>query len=265
MRGGVNLVRTVPIPTVYHMKTLFLVTKVPALGHSKTRLGRTVGNDLAYEFAQASLLDLMERLATEVTSWQRLVVLYFPAEAKPRLVDLLERNLPPRVVARWELELFNHKGNNDAELVVGLGVGLANALFGEMARGATMVGFMGMDSPQMPSELLNEAAVQSTICAARDGGYTLLSVEVGDLPPARAWDAFANIDWSTPQTMQMQLLALTQSFPTAPQIHSELMLDVDEEQDLRDLFALYKHRLGNRVVQLLDRLPQGSTPSPPTT
>lgn len=246
------------------MTTLFLVTKVPTLGQSKTRLGRTLGDDLACAFAEASLLDLMERLAAEVSSWQRLVVLYFPAEAKPRLVDLLQGNLPPPVVARWELELFNHH-SNDVGSVVGLGVGLANALFGEMTRGATMVGFIGMDSPQMPSALLDRAATRSTICAARDGGYTLLSVEVAGLPPARAWDAFAHVDWSTPRTMRMQLQALARCVPTAPELLPEPMLDVDEEQDLRDLFALHEHRLGHRVGGLLGRLAQGSPPSPPTT
>ena len=46
---------------------LCLVTKVPKIGRTKTRLGKSIGNEKAYQFGLSCLLDLVERLTKELT------------------------------------------------------------------------------------------------------------------------------------------------------------------------------------------------------
>ena len=210
--------------------TLCLVAKLPSAGRSKTRIAKTLGQDVASALATAMLGDLLERLggARELVALRK-VLLFAPANAEGEAARFLsERNLS----AQWVLRPMTagELGASD------LGAKLSAALCEEQQHAsAAAVAFIGMDSPTLPAAAISDGfriahTGRAFICGAEDGGYTLLVA-----PPAAPSAIFSDVQWSCAETLVSQECRLR-----AEGIEVErgpTFADIDELQDVMALRA----------------------------
>lgn len=237
--GTQALLRPLPKPT----STLFLVSKVPQLGCSKTRLARTIGDSQAFQFSQACLLDLCEKLATH-DEWEHKVLLFLGDEV------VLRGMLTEEMLRVWELLPVNSTPVLSSPKLEGLGLVLSHAVtFALSPTSPTKVCFVGMDTPHLPHEVVRRAHLEAPrIVAARDGGYVLLSLclTTADLPHIPT--AFESIEWSSSLTLATQLQALHRAGFGGIRVDEELLFDVDEEAEL---VALAGQNTGPRVSEFV--------------
>ena len=215
---------------------IVVVAKCPLPGKSKTRLIPLLGVEGSAKLAKAMLSDILLTLVRYMNR-HRIMLYYAPGTEEGRLHmhDLLH-----------DLGIFK-----DIHLVPmlhgdlqgrDLGDQLSNAL--REARGivrttttdTSSVMFLGMDSPELPIEELEEAfchPTSATLCPSHDGGYGMLCV------PHNAPDAiFSNVLWSDPLTALSQLKALTDCLVSVRL--GRIMYDVDEPEDVRKLLERSK-------------------------
>ena len=130
--------------------------------------------------------------------------------------------------------------------------------------------FLGMDSPELPLEEIEEGLKRSdtaTLCPAGDGGYGMLCLPA--IVPSTT--VFSGVRWSHPLTALSQLKALTDL--GIPVRLGRLMNDIDEPDDLQ---ALANRLMSNEKTEksvetrvtndvLLMSSPTASRPSRVTT
>lgn len=168
-------------------RRIVVLTKVPAPGRTKTRLGATIGPEAAAAAAWAFLedtLDLAGWVARELQA--ELVVHTDPDEPAPSFVDLLRA----------------HGATPAAQGAGDLGVRLRRAL--EAAPRAARV-VIGTDAPDLPRahlvaafEALTRDPVVLGPTTPADGGYHLLGL-APDVPAS--WLDGAAIRWSSPAAL----------------------------------------------------------------
>eukprot|EP00937_MAST-01D_sp_MAST-1D-sp2_P002267 g2267.t1 len=190
--------------------TLILVSKLPTLGKSKTRLIPRLGQAAALELATAMLTDLLQRLGSSPTlRCVDKVLLFAPGDAGDAAARLLRGC---GQAGAWSARPML-SGAQQSLTASDLGAKLAAALCEEQREQAARahtpapVAFIGMDSPVLPTEAIACAlrAAGATggrdayICGATDGGYTLLA-----LPASCPADVFAGVQWSCACTRESQ-------------------------------------------------------------
>jgi uncharacterized protein len=172
--------------------TLLVVAKAPVPGRAKTRLGATVGDQIAAEIAAAALLDTLDAVtATPVAT--RVVALSGELEDAADAAEIRRRLTPFAVIGQ--------RGND-------FGDRLANAHADAAAVDGHPVLQIGMDTPQVTAELLAEcgrrlAESSAVLGLARDGGWWALGVRT----PALA-EGLRDVPMSQPDTGALTLKSL---------------------------------------------------------
>ncbi len=192
------------------MKTLVTFAKYPAPGKVKTRLGATVGMDVAATLYRHFLQKTM-RLA-ETSRFDRRILYFEPADSRAEF---------ERIAPGFEL-LAQPAGD--------LGTRLLHAFASAFATGATGVVVLGSDSPTLPGRLLEAARAaldthDLVVGPALDGGYYLLG-----LRQLHA-DLFKNIRWSTGEVLNSTLARADKL--GLSQMALEPWYDVDDLETLR--------------------------------
>jgi hypothetical protein len=200
---------------------ILLFVKAPRPGTVKSRLARTIGQEHATRLYENFVWDLLELLQTlPIKSF----IFYAPADEAD-------------FVRNWLGQEHSCHGQEGEEL----GARMANAFRKVFHLGYKKAMIIGSDSPDLPSDYLQEAltALQEqnvVIGPAKDGGYyTLGFTQQGFLP-----EVFQDICWSTQTVLANTLDILEQHQKIAHKL--PLWYDVDTLDDLR-LFYLRNQQL----------------------
>lgn len=223
------------------MRALILMAKAPRPGLSKTRLARGAGLDdrAAARLSRAFWKDTLAHM--RAVDAERFVA-FTPVDAEAEL-----RALDPR--ARFVAQ-------PDAEF----GARVAAAFDAAFASGCERALVLGVDTPQLRSERLEEAfaALERADCVlgpAEDGGYYLLGLRA----PAPA--LFEGVAWSS-ERVYADTLARARVLGLAV-AELEREFDVDEARDLERLRALVAREGAARCPETareLALLPFGNGP-----
>ena len=147
------------------------VAKAPVPGLEKTRLAAAVGDEAAADAAAAALLDTLDAVAGAPVA-ARVVALTGALELASRGAELRSR--------LRDFTVIEQRGDGFANR-------LANAHADASAAGAGLpVLQLGMDTPQVTSELIAECATalldaDAVLGMARDGGWWVLGVSAPDM------------------------------------------------------------------------------------
>lgn len=202
--------------------TIALFVKVPELGQVKSRLAKTIGADFATEFYRSMGWDWFDRLTTFADRQQAdICVFYAPDSGRSTVRDWL--------------------GCDDRQLVAqgdgDLGDRMARAFTTCFGQGSDRVLLVGSDSPDLPDEILTQAAealseTGAVICPTEDGGYCLVGFRGDRLLPT----IFQNMVWST-ETVFAETIA---RFQSANQLVAILphWYDIDHAPDLDRFWQL---------------------------
>lgn len=202
--------------------TIALFVKAPELGQVKSRLAKTIGADFATEFYRSMGRDWFDRLTVFTDRQQAdLRVFYAPDSGRSTVRDWL--------------------GCDDRQLVAqgdgDLGDRMARAFTTCFGQGSDRVLLVGSDSPDLPDEILTQAAealseTGAVICPTEDGGYCLVGFRGDRLLPT----IFQNMIWST-ETVFTETIARFQSAnqPVAILPH---WYDIDHAPDLDRFWQL---------------------------
>jgi uncharacterized protein len=197
-------------------RKLLIFIKNPQLGHVKTRLAATVGDEKALEF-YIKLLNYTRQIA-EKTDAERTVF----------YSDFIEKN------DNWSPDFFEKKQQFGHDL----GERMANAFReSEIRNPKSEIVIIGSDCANLTTEILENAFLSLekndfVVGPAFDGGYYLLGMT--RFEPS----IFEKIDWSTDQVLPQTLLKMAQKTCS---IHILPMLsDIDTEADWNS-FAPHLH------------------------
>ena len=198
---------------------LVIMARYPESGKTKTRLGRTVGNDRAANLYQAFLTDLAKRFAGQTYDlhWA-----YTPPEANfPTFIA----KLAP-FYAQY-MTCFPQQG-------VDLGARLHHAFKETHSRGFERTILIGSDSPHINLATIDNAynaldKADVVLGPAEDGGYYLIAMR-------QPHDVFTSVLMSTSVVCQ-QTIELAQRQELLVRLLQPL-LDVDELPDLLRLAEL---------------------------
>jgi glycosyltransferase A (GT-A) superfamily protein (DUF2064 family) len=172
---------------------VLVVAKAPVPGLAKTRLAASMGDDGAADVAAAALLDTLDAVAAApvaariVAMTGDLAVACRSAEIRTRLADFI---------------VIGQRGEDFAER-------LANAhADAAIAAGGLPVVQIGMDTPQVTSDLLVECATallstDAVLGMARDGGWWVLGIT-----DPQAAECLRDVPMSTAETGDVTLAAL---------------------------------------------------------
>jgi glycosyltransferase A (GT-A) superfamily protein (DUF2064 family) len=172
--------------------TVLVVAKAPVPGLAKTRLAATIGNEAAADVAAAALLDTLDAVAASAAAGRvvsmtgNLGIACRGTEIRDRLADFT---------------VVEQRGDGFAERLV-------NAHADAAAAGGLPVLQIGMDTPQVTGELLDECATvllgaDAALGMATDGGWWVLGIK--DAAMARCLTA---VPMSTSETGAVTLAAL---------------------------------------------------------
>ena len=206
---------------------IVVVAKCPIPGNSKTRLIPLLGEEGSAKLAKAMLSDILLSLVRCMKRCH--IILYYAPETEEGRLHMHGLLHDLGISDNVDLLPMLHGDLYSQDL----GYQLSNALH-EARRITTTSGnvmFLGMDSPELPIEELEEAfchPTSATLCPSHDGGYGMLCV------PRDAPDAiFSNVLWSDPLTAVSQLKALTDCLVSVRL--GRIMYDVDEPEDVQNL------------------------------
>ena len=190
---------------------VIVMAKAPVAGKVKTRLIPALGEEGAALLAK----QLLEHTLAQVLKSDAAAALCM--EPKPCHVDWL----------RVDPDLIN-KFEQSPQAGLDLGDRLKSAYQPSAERFSSTV-FVGMDCPELTSDLINEAIeklseVDVVITPSTDGGYVLIGMR-GHYP-----ELFDQISWSTDQVMK-QTFAQAQDLGLKVHLFAALT-DIDEPSDL---------------------------------
>jgi uncharacterized protein len=203
---------------------LILVAKHPTKGKSKTRLARSLGDDVALKFADALLEDTMERLGGGEDDRVVRVLFFAPVEA-----ENMFRERCKRLSKDWNLIPMPPKdlGSKSLTDLLKYALNAVRERFGK----EIVVSFCGMDSPTLSLDTIRcsmrtAQKGNAHIVPANDGGYVMLTLPVGISP-----DVFENVTWSSEDTLMTQRNQI-RNLGTDVETSQDVHIDVDELQDL---------------------------------
>jgi len=221
--------------------TIALFVKAPELGQVKSRLAKTIGVDFATEFYRSMGRDWFDQL-TEFADRQQadIRVFYAPDSGRSTVRDWL--------------------GCDDRQLVAqgdgDLGDRMVRAFTTCFEHGSDRVLLVGSDSPDLPDEMLTQAAealveTGAAICPTEDGGYCLVGFRRDRVLPS----IFQNMVWST-ETVFAETIARFQS-ADQPVAILPRWYDIDHAQDLDRFWQLNRQNPAlKRSVTTLEKIRQ---------
>ncbi|MDJ0359455.1 DUF2064 domain-containing protein [Rhodococcus sp. H29-C3] len=215
--------------------TALVVAKAPVPGLAKTRLAKTLGDDIAADIAAAALLDTLD--AVSAADFDERIVAMTGDLAQASRGDEITAALASYIV-------IGQRGDGFAERL--------RYAHEDAAASGNPVFQIGMDTPQVTVILLNDAATQltepgrSVLGMAEDGGWWGLGIA----DPALA-RGLLEVTMSSPTTgidTYRALEALGADIASLP-----ILRDVDHASDLTTVAALCLggSRFGKAVEQVV--------------
>ncbi len=202
---------------------LVVIARYPEAGKTKTRLGRTIGDQETAMLYLAFLTDLAQKLVEQPA--YDLCWTYTPAESD---YAAFMHTLVPTAVQ--QMRFFPQRGAN-------LGERLHAAFHWAKEQGYQRTLVLGSDTPQVTPTIITQAiaALDTTdvvLGPAEDGGYYLLGMH-------QPHDLFSDIPMSTPMVLDMTIAAAHQQRLSVSTV--ETLFDIDEFPDLQRLARLLAH------------------------
>jgi len=198
---------------------LVIMARYPQAGQTKTRLARSIGNDVVPGLYRAFLGDLGQHLTKQIWDFHWA---YTPAEVDYQA--FITELLPEQA---QHMHCFAQEG-------LDFGTRLHNAFKWTYAQGFKRTVLIGSDSPHISAECiararagLDEADV--VLGPSADGGYYLIAMR-------EPYDVFSGIPMSTEVVHQMTIEAAERQGLRVSQL--ETLFDVDELPDLQRLAHL---------------------------
>ncbi len=193
---------------------LVVFAKAPVPGEVKTRLARSLGDAAAARLAEAFLLDILDRAASQGD--RTLVVAFSPPAGEP-----------------W-FRAHAGAGHLAAQPAAGFGARVAAALDEARRLGAERTVIVGMDSPHLGPDRWDAAFAaldEHDVCLGpcEDGGYYL----IGTRAPQPG--LFEGIPWGGPGVLRATRDRATSLGLSMAELEEDF--DVDEVEDLRRLAA----------------------------
>ena len=198
---------------------LFLV-KDPTRGAVKTRLARTVGDDIAKDLYKNFIHDMLSQL--EKADYPFFVCVH-PEDALERLKTLLGE----------KRQYLPQKGDD-------LGQRMEHCFRNAFSRGFRRVIVIGSDVPDLPEDTLGDAfrflnTADCVIGPSFDGGYYLIGFRSDSLLP----EAFRGIHWGTDRVLKKTTDTLRRHHLRTHLLRT--WRDIDTVEDLKQFFETNKH------------------------
>lgn len=203
------------------MQTLVTFAKDPRLGHSKSRLARTIGEVRALEIAcslLADTIDTVKQVGSGSTGKIATSICYTPNDQQAEQRFACHR---PEIASEPQ------RGET-------LGERLTNCFADWFTRGSERVVIIGTDCPTVTCEdldaafdRLNEADV--VLGPAADGGYYLIGLS------SPQPDLFQTIDWSGPDVLTQTIAVIRERKLTLRLL--PIKSDLDTADDMRPVFG----------------------------
>ncbi len=194
-------------------RCLIVFTRYPEAGKTKTRLIPALGA----EGAAALQMQMTEHTLATIHQLKR--------RGMPLAVDVRFAGGDPSQMQAWLGLQWDYTPQGEGTL----GDRLCRAFQEAFSRGATAVLAIGIDCPDITTEILTEAfshleASDVVIGPAKDGGYYLIGLS-RFIP-----DVFRDINWGTETVLQQTLNWVKQLSLNAAQL--EVLADIDRPEDL---------------------------------
>lgn len=192
-----------------------MFVKSPERGMVKSRLARSLGEDIALDLYKCFVGDILEMLKG---NGYPLTIFFHPPESRQRVIQWLgdEHTLLPQTGCD-------------------LGERMAKAFEAIFSQGLSAALLIGSDSPDLPNEIIEEALTSlknydAVLGPSYDGGYYLIGFRADTflLP------AFDGIPWSTPEVFT-QTLSILRNANLRVHILPKWR-DIDTLDDLQALF-----------------------------
>jgi glycosyltransferase A (GT-A) superfamily protein (DUF2064 family) len=198
--------------------TALVVAKAPVPGQAKTRLARTVGNELAAVVASAALLDTLDAVLAAPVAHRVVALTGDLAEARNGAV--IREKLAGFTV-------IGQRGDSFAERLAYAHADTAASV------GAHPILQIGMDTPQITGDLLSRCGTsllenEAILGPARDGGWWLLGVRSADLA-----GCLRDVPMSRADTGELTLKALRNNKIEVSMVDE--LADVDTADDVVDV------------------------------
>lgn len=211
------------------MTVLIIFVKYPQPGKVKTRLGATIGMELAAEFYRV-FVEQTFQLAKRC-SFDAIFVAFEPAERETEILAMIPAGL----------KCFPQKGAH-------LGQRLEHAFTSAFSNGAAHVIAIGSDSPTLPAQHVAEARAKLrthdlVLGPAEDGGYYLIGLNQVQSP------LFQDIPWSSDSVLESTVAAANRLELSCFLL--EKWYDVD---DLTTLRRAAKDDRSGRIASLLHKV-----------
>ncbi len=193
---------------------LILLLKFPEQGKVKTRLAKTLGNELTYGLYECFIQDLLEKCDNQH-------------------YDLHLFLTPVEKMAEMALQIGQKHGLH-AQQGADLGERMKNAFITMFKLNYERCIILGSDYPNIPAQLPQKAfkylhTAKGVIAPSTDGGYYLLGFQREEF----CSDVFSHVDWSTEKVFQ-QTMSIFNTAGIFPKILPEGQ-DIDEFADLEHL------------------------------
>jgi uncharacterized protein len=200
-------------------KAVLIFAKNPVYGQVKTRLGATIGNDMALTVYQHLLRHTAS--ITDDVSVEKIVFYSNTIE---------EQDI-------WNNKVYNKQKQSGNDL----GERMQNAFAYAFHEGNKEVIIIGTDCMELTSAIIMEAFTRLknndvVIGPARDGGYYLLALK------KIHYQLFHNIHWSTNQVLKQTLAVCKNENLLVSQLQE--LSDIDNEKDLGETL---KQMMQNKI------------------
>lgn len=212
-----------------------LFLKYPVCGAVKTRLARTLGDDLTYELYSCFLADIAA-MAYEVNA--ETVIIYEGPE------DATFPGFPSAHVIR-------QRGSD-------IGERMYNAFTDVFALGFKRAALIGSDIPDLPARVINQAferlaSADVVLGPGTDGGYYLIGCNRDTLCESM----FSGIPWSMDAVLPETLKRVVEAGLVCAQL--EPWSDIDELDDLKQFYIRNEKRpLMSQTMKFLNTMDGGT-------
>lgn len=190
---------------------LILFCKYPEPSRVKTRIALYFGDDFAVGLQSSFLQDILS-MSTEVTA-DKIIVIDASDSVPSQLLDM-----------ETGYKTIRQKGED-------IGVRMSNAFLQVFEMGYCRAVLIGSDSPDLPSEFIQNAldsliVHDAALGESMDGGYYLIGFQKEKFDP----DFFKNIEWISPWVYQQTFCKIRDSKRSIYRLPR--CWDIDDKDDL---------------------------------
>jgi len=199
-----------------------MFVKSPEKGMAKSRLSKTLGEEIALELYKNFVMDLIETLNKENYHFS---IYFYPPDSKIKM-------------ASWLGNRYSYIPQDGKDL----GERMKNAFMLTFLQKFRYVITIGSDSPDLPSGIIEEAFLSlmdndSVIGPSIDGGYYLIGFRAGAFIP----EPFNGIEWGADNVFESTLKTLKENYQKTHILPE--WRDIDRHEDLLRLAEANRNTL----------------------